>query len=304
MDHPLLSADQAALRRRLVHFLKTALSVQRSSNIIFLCGGTNSNDLRMTFKEYCQNHLQEYQIFLPEAAMTPLFSDDLQEPFDLTDFEVLVGRISLAIVLFPEAAGSYAETGYFSAIPALAQKCILVLDRKYQSDDSFLSLGPAKKISEQSIFHPNITLDYCQPDFETITTRLRSRKLSKKRKSLQIDKFSDLSEYEIIVVLDMIVRLCKIATLSDINYLLAAIFKNRFSQSKIQKLLSILVGSNYLQEIGPYGHFTSGNDKLSLAIVREGFKNDEQELRLSLTTICQKAEPDFVNLIRAPTYVD
>ena len=299
MDHPLLSSTQTPLRRRMVHFLKTALVVQRSSNIVFLCGGNDSDHMRTCFRAYCEQHLPDYEIFLPEAAMGSVFSDDLSEPFDLADFEELVGAISYAIVVFPEAPGSYAETGYFSAIPGLAEKCILVMDYNKQHQDSFISLGPAKKISENSKFHPNINLNYTNPHFDTIIARIRSRRKHKSRKTLSLDKFAALSAYEIAAILHVLVQLCRIATDSDIQYLFTAIFRNQFSRPKVQKVLSILVGAGYLNKVGGYGHFTSNMSKPPLATIKSGFKDMENELRLSLANVCQEGDLEFVEIVEA-----
>ena len=303
MDHPLLSDQQKPLRKRMVHFLKNALAVQRVSNIIFLCGGNNSDDMRICFKAYCEAKLPDYQIFMPEAAMGSIFSDDMHAQFDLADFEELVGDMSYAIVVFPEAPGSYAETGYFSAVPNLAEKCILVMDLNWQKSDSFLSLGPAKKIAEHSYFHPNINLDYTNPEFEDIVSRIRTRRTLKIKKHLSLDIFSELSPYEIAAMLHTIVHLCGIATISDIQYLLAAIFKNQFSLPKVQKLLSVLVGSAYLRVIGGYGHFSSNTNKPPLTTVRDGHKGVETELRLALAEIFQAGDPEFISLIEAATSV-
>ena len=303
MDHPLLSSKQTPLRKRMVHFLKTALVVQRSSNIVFLCGGNDSNHMRTYFKTYCEKHLTDYEIFLPESAMGSIFSDELSEPFDLADFEELVGAISYAIVVFPEAPGSYAETGYFSAIPKLAQKCILVMDYNRQHD-SFISLGPAKKISENSKFYPNINLNYSNPHFNTIVERIRSRRKHKYRKTLLLDKFSNLSAYEIAAILHTLVRLCRIVTVADVQYLFAAIFRNQFSSSMVQKVFSILVGAAYLKSVGSYGHFVSNARKPSLATIKDGFKEMETELRLSLANACQDGDPEFVILVEEFVNVD
>ena len=297
MDHPLLSNQQKQLRKRMVHFLKHALAVQRVSNIIFLCGGNNSGDMRVCFKAYCETKLPDYELFMPEAAMGSIFSDDMRGQFDLADFEELVGDMSYAIIVFPEAPGSYAETGYFSAIPNLAKKCILVMDLKWQQSDSFLSLGPAKKIAEHSFFYPNIDLDYMNPEFEAIVSKIRTRRTSKIMKHLSLDKFAKLSTYEIAAMLHTIVHLCGIATISDIQYLLRAIFKNQFSLPKVQKLLSILVGSAHLHVIGNYGHFSSNTNKPPLATVRDGHKGVETELRLALAEIYQDGDPEFISLI-------
>ena len=304
MDHPLIGEDHTSLRKRVIQFLKTGLAVQRTSNIIFLCGGNDSEHLRTLFKRYCEQSLSEYEIFLPEAAMNSIFSDELREPFDLADFEELVGEISYAIVVFPEGPGSYAETGYFSAIPTISQKCILVLNHNMQQNDSFISLGPAKKISENSIFHPNINLDYLEPHFETIAERIRSRRLHKTKKSLILERFSDLSPYETAAILHTIVSLCSIATATDIYYLVRSIFRNQFSITKVRKLLSVLVGSEYLLPVGDYGHFTSNDTKQRLTTVRDGFRNTEAELRLSLANIYQDGDEEFLQIIRDSSGAD
>ena len=243
LDHPLVTKEQTQLRQRVVQFLKTGLAVQRTSKIIFVCGGNGDEHLRMCFREYCKDNLPGYDIFLPESAMETIFSDGLEEPFDLTDFEELVGELSYAIVVFPEGAGSYAETGYFSAFEKLARKCILVLDFNQQEGNSFISLGPAKKISECSQFHPNLYLDYLRPNFDSIAEKVRTGQSRTNKKSLSLEKFSDLSPYEIAAALHAIVTLCTIATSADIIYLITAIFKNRFSSKKVRRLLPLLVGS-------------------------------------------------------------
>ena len=288
----------------MVHFLKNSLTVQRSSNIIFLCGGNNSTDMRMCFKDYCEDKLREYEVFMPESALGSIFSDDMRGQFDLADFEELVGEISYAIVVFPEAAGSYAETGYFSAVRDLAEKCILVMDLRWQHSDSFLSLGTAKRISEQSFFYPNIDLDYTQPRFDIIANRIRSRRSYKTKKRLVLDSFSSLSPYEIAALLHAIIHLLGIATIADIQYLLAAIFKNHFSIPRVQKVLSILVGSNYLRIVGGYGHFGGNTAKPPLAMVRKGHRDLEAELRLALAEVYQRSDPEFVGLVEEAASVN
>ena len=258
----------------------------------------------MHFRRYCEANLVDFEIFLPESAMNSIFFDELNEPFDLADFEKLVGEISFAIVLFPEAPGSYAETGYFSAIPELAQKCLLVLDHNQQANDSFISLGPAKKIAEKSQFNPNIGLDYRRPQFETIAERIQSRKTHKTKKSLVVGGFSDHSAYEIAAVLHTMVSLCTIATASDIIYLTRAIFGNRFSMPRVRKLLSVLIGAELLVPVGDYGHVSTNMDKPNLSTVRGGFRRDETELRLLLTEIYQKADSEFLGLVEVSRRVD
>ena len=281
----------------MVQFLKDAYSVKRRSNIIFLCGGNDKKHMRTCFQDYCKAHLPEYDVFLPESAMETILADGLDERFDLTDFEEFVGEMSHAIIVFPEGPGSFAETGYFSAISKLARKCILVLDTNKEKGDSFISLGPGKKIADNSIYNPNISISYTKPNFDAIAVRMKERGMPKNRKVLSLDKFSDLSPYEIAATLYSIIELCRIATVADLNYLLRAIFRNQFSAPKIKKVLSLLVGSEYLIEVGPYGHFACNPKKVQLAMVRDGYKKRGTELRLALAELYQDSDDEFQALI-------
>ena len=140
---------------------------------MFVCGGNNDDDMRVQFRKFCEANAGEFDIFFPEYAMENYFKEMSEEPFNIAQFEEIVGDLSHAIVLFPEAPGSFAETGYFSKTKALYKKTILALDAPRQKSDSFISLGPAKMINEGSNYHPNVQIDYKAPDFDQIIDRIR-----------------------------------------------------------------------------------------------------------------------------------
>ncbi|MGM0743432.1 MAG: retron St85 family effector protein [Pseudomonadota bacterium] len=126
----------------------------------------------------------------------------------MSEFEELVGELSHAIVLFPEAPGSIAETGYFSARPDLARKIVLAVDRNRQRNDSFISLGPAKKIHDASRFQPNIEFDYDDPDFTIISNRIVERApLHRTKKHLEIKAFSETPTFELFSIIQQLVSL-------------------------------------------------------------------------------------------------
>ena len=68
--------------------------------------------------------------------MENYFQEMSEEPFNIAQFEEIVGDLSHAIVVFPEAPGSYAETGYFSKVSNLYKKTVLALDAPRQKSDS------------------------------------------------------------------------------------------------------------------------------------------------------------------------
>lgn len=298
MDHPLVSQEQKHLRQRVVQLLRTSYNVRRSSNIVFVCGGNDDAHMRMLFRAYCVNNLPDFEIFHPEYAMENIFSIEPDEPFDITDFEQLISELSHAIVIFPEGAGSFAETGYFSAIKQIAKRCILVLNSKYIKD-SFISLGPAKKISESSIFHPLVKIDYDNPNFDEISERIRRINKYVYKKNLSFEEFKDLSPFELSCIIHEIVNILTIATIDDVLFTFKLIFKNRHSAPKVRKLVSILIGAKYLRHLGDYGHMSINPNKTKLLELREGYVEEERSIRLSLAEIYQDSDADFLTLVEA-----
>lgn len=304
MDHPLVHEEHKGLRKRVVQFLKTAYSAPRRSNIVFVCGGNNEADMRIRFRSYCLENLTDYEIFFPEFAMKNYFSEEVEEPFDIADFEELVGEISSAIVVFPEAAGSFAETGYFSAIESIAKQTILVLDSQFQSVDSFISLGPARKIETLSHFHPLIQTSYDNPDFPAIVERIQRVKLSGNRKTLVLGEFRELSTFELFLLTHEVVNVLSIATIEDILFVFRALFKAQISSVKIKQVTSVLVGSENLKRVGQFGHYSSIIDKAPMLTVRRGKGDAFNEIRLGLTSVYAEADADFLDILREAGHVD
>jgi hypothetical protein len=297
LDHPLVLEDQMDLRRRVIQLLTSSYNVRRSSSIVFVCGGNEDLHMRMRFRSFCEKHLKNFDIFLPESAMENLFGDEVDEPFDIADFEELIGQLSQAIVIFPEAAGSYAETGYFSAIESLSKRSILVLDSRFQGDGSFIAWGPAKKIGAKSIFHAPIQMDYKNPDFSKISEVIKKAGTKKYLKSLMLKSFKDLTPFELFCLLHEITGLLSIVTVADLEFILRGIFKGHISVPKVRKVVSILVGSKYLCQVGPYGHVTTNKARKPLLEIRDGQKNVRDEIRLKLANLYQAYGAEFTKLV-------
>lgn len=299
MDHPLIHEDNSSLRGRVVQLLRSAYSVRRQGNIVFVCGGNDPADMRSRFLEYCGLHHPEFEIFFPEFAMKHYFANGDGAQFDIADFESLVGDLSHAIVLFPEAPGSFAETGYFSVIQELASKTILAMNAEWQGKDSFISMGPAKKISESSRYYGVIQTPYANPTFEDIVQRINRYALARTMKSLIISEFSALSNYEKFCLIHQCFSLLKIATIDDVIFILRAVFSSRLSIANIKQLASVLVGAQYLKETGAYGHHYVNTDKGHLLKIRTGFANEESSIALELAEIFGSGEPEFLNILEA-----
>lgn len=234
--------------------------------------------------------------------MNDYFSGPITEQFDIADFENLVGRLSHAIVIFPEAPGSFAETGYFCLVDELSRKTILVLDSKYQNQDSFISMGPARKIARASVFEPNILMDFKKPKFQDVLDRLhRINPTNSKRRMITDSKINE-HEYDAFCLIMKSVDLLQIATFSDILYILRAVTKSQIKPPLARKISSILVGAKYLVQVGDYGHYRVNPLKRPLTSVRDGFAGAETQLRLAIATLIQSGDQEFRALVGTPAH--
>jgi len=202
-------------------------------------------------------------------------------------------------VIFPEAPGSFAETGYFSAIGKLSKRCILVLDLAYQHKDSFISLGPATKIGGCSIFQPIIQINYQTPDFTSVAERIRRIQHSKYKKSLKLESFKNLAAYDQFCLTHEIVRLLTIATIDDILFIFRGIFGGRIAPNSVKRVVSVLIGIKYLSYVGNFGHMHINPEKPRLLYVIDGYMEREREIRLCIATLHQNSEKEFADIVEA-----
>ena len=283
----------------MVQLFKNSYKVGRSGNILFVCGGNGDATMRSRFRDYCAAELPEYDIFLPEFAMEDYFSGDVAEPFDIAVFEEIVGDISHAIVIFPEGPGSFAETGYFAATDDLAKKSVLVLDADLPEQDSFISMGPAKIISEKSRFNPYMSISYTKPQFQRIGERIGRHQIAKYKKALSLTEFAALSRFEVLGLVHKLCDVLSIATIDDILFIFRSIFSSQISAGTVRKITSILVGSKFLLRHGEYGHLCANTQKSSFLVSRDGFRGSESELKLELAALYEEHDAEFAALVEA-----
>lgn len=297
LDHPLIHEDNLKLRQRVIQLLLSAYSVMQEGNIIFVCGGNKESDMRPKFQAFCAQNYPEFDIFFPEYAMNDFFASGGTRKFNIADFEILIGELSHAIVLFPEAPGSFAEAGYFSVIPSLAFKTILAMDSQWQGHDSFFSMGPAMKINQNSRFREVMQIPYSTPEFDGIVRRINRFPIAKNKKHLKFARFKDLTTYEVFCLVYKCFKIMRIATINDIIFIFRALFRSQFSIAKVKQLASILVGAKYLSRIGEFGHYYVNRRKADLLHIRTGFSEDESEIVLELANIYENVDGEFLRLI-------
>ena len=275
--------------------LRDGLMIRRAGNLIFVCGGNSPTNLRPQFKDFAEKNLADFQIFQPEFAMNNYFADVGGAQLDLGEFEILIGDLSHAIVIFPEAAGSFAETGYFANIDKLAEKVILVLDADRQRNDSFIMMGPARKYEKISKFSPNIQMNYSNPDFGLIHSRVNRIEFSKTRKLLSIE---DLTEaYDLFCLIYKIFDLLNLCTYDDMLFVLHAITEGHAPRKRARDIASILVGAGYLRSVGQFGHYVANAKDSSFVLMRDGHVAREVTLKLEISDILMGSEPEFAALM-------
>lgn len=298
MDHPLRSDKFKSLRRGLYDLLLSGFSIPRQSNIVFVCGGNAPGDMRKLFQSEFEALLPGYQFFEPEFAMRTYWTLGDDVPFDITTFEEMISQLSHSIVVFPEAPGSLVETGYFSAKPEIASKIVLALNRAHIAKDSFILIGPARKIADVSIFHPHIDLVYDDPDFKLVSQRILDRApLHLTRRTMKIQSFADTSSFELFALVQCLVSLLRIATIDDIEFFMRGLFSGTVATSKIKQIVSILVGSSRLVKIGSYGHLAADPSCELVLQIKDGAKTTRDVLMLDLSTGYIDADPDFLQML-------
>ena len=284
MQHPIIAKENSALRSRVSSLLKNGYLYPGRSNIIFVCGGNAADQMRPRFNDYCRVENVEFLIFQPEFAIDHAlsFNDD---PFNLSDFENIIGHLSIAIVIFPEGPGSFSEAGYFSAINDLAKKSILILDQTKLGEDSFLSIGPGKLISDRTRFHPQIQMSYADPEFALIFQRIRERDGVVRRKSFPTSTYSHTDYFEKFSIVFCIFNILETATIDDVHFIVKGLFSGRADLKQIQYLASVLLGAGLIYSVGEAGEYSAKDIGKIGCTTRDGYNENRNALKVEVLNL-------------------
>lgn len=242
----------------MVTFLRASYWIHNPSPLVFICGGIEESTVRMQFINYCRDKGVGFIPLIPEVAISEAIKLDSWR-FDLGKFEELIAKLSSAIIIFPEAAGSYTETGYFAKNESITEKTLLVLDNKYRDKESFISMGPAQKY-EKSRYAPLMYIDYQEPYFDNIIKRI-SEKQPKKTKSkavFELNTSMSIDEFKTFCLIEKIIDLLRVASIEDISFICKSIFGS-VNKSLIGSLISIMKGVDLIKEKEEYGHYYEPN---------------------------------------------
>jgi hypothetical protein len=226
------------------------------SHFMFVCGGAikaGATTMRRQFISWAQSSLPDFNIVVAEHAF-PEATLDHPEFINLAQFEHLVAQISDCVLIFPESAGSYAEIGYFAATATIRRKVLVVNNRKFETKDSFVNLGPVSTIDGKSTLRPALHLpgSIGPGDFEPLNERLdRIRNQRRTRRKLDHRPFNQLDYGERFCVLLELIRLLRAVTLEGLKRSIAASFDAK-KPSDLNMLLSVLIASGFVTRQDEY----------------------------------------------------
>ncbi|WP_279151332.1 retron St85 family effector protein [Photobacterium iliopiscarium] len=131
----------------IAHVIKSKIFVARNKKkvTVFLCGADIKNDKTARSKmATIFEYYPRYELLYPEDLFDDLLAG--QGQYSLLELENILADSVDAIVLFPESPGSFAEIGAFSNNKKLAQKMVVLSNKKYKSNKSFINYGPYRLI--------------------------------------------------------------------------------------------------------------------------------------------------------------
>lgn len=118
---------------------------------VFLCGANKGKDeiseRRKALIDFARTNLPNNKFFLAEKVFNFLKAEGHQG--NLIDIEHDISRFSDNIIIILESPSSFAELGAFSH-RELREKLIVINDKKFEKEESFVNLGPIQSVVEVS----------------------------------------------------------------------------------------------------------------------------------------------------------
>lgn len=100
-----------------------------------------ASKLRLTVKDHVEGELQHEVIFGEHRGVAEMGDEHFgsQSSFAIAEM-ALVNDVD-AIVIIPASAGSFCELGTWSLVSNLCSKMLIIADKQFDSDQSYLRLG-------------------------------------------------------------------------------------------------------------------------------------------------------------------
>lgn len=153
--------------------------------ILFICGGDEKFCKNRTIIErYFSKHQKLYLTFRAEYAWGVISKESAKDKsVNALSLEEWLADFSDIVIILVESFGTVAELGAFSLSQPLRKKLLPILDKKYESDESFINTGPVTWVNKESNFSPTIYTDFktiltCIPEIEERINRRRHKLIS------------------------------------------------------------------------------------------------------------------------------
>ncbi|MBQ2900496.1 MAG: retron St85 family effector protein [Agathobacter sp.] len=125
------------------------LYIQHSNIDLFLCGGasskTNASNRDLLRKRLEKN--DKLSIFYPEDMFMELLS---RKKYDLFTLENFLAENSDLIMIVCESPGSFTELGAFTSNDKTLDKLVVLIQKRYKNDKSFIMQGPVRYIESKN----------------------------------------------------------------------------------------------------------------------------------------------------------
>jgi len=125
------------------------LHTQHCNIDLFLCGGasskTNASNRDLLRKRLEKN--DKLSIFYPEDMFMELLS---RKKYDLFTLENFLAENSDLIMIVCESPGSFTELGAFTSNDKILDKLVVLIQKKYKNDKSFIMQGPVRYIESKN----------------------------------------------------------------------------------------------------------------------------------------------------------
>jgi hypothetical protein len=125
-----------------------------SKPTIFLCGAFNSHR-RDILAKYIRKH-RNWPVFYADDIWTSL----ARSVDNALGMENGLGEFSDVIIIIAESPGTFAEIGAFANIEKLRKKLLVIVDKQYENQESFLNTGPLSWINSDSNFGGTLFVDF------------------------------------------------------------------------------------------------------------------------------------------------
>lgn len=246
-------------------FKKKPVHYRTHRCIIFVCGGTLEKSLRKQFIQWAEENLPEFIWLEAEDALKDSFAAEGRAFVNLLKFETIVSQIADCVLIFPESVGSYAEIGFF-AKSEIRKKTLVVKQFSYQTEQSFLNLGPIDTIGQFSFLKP-ITINE-QPDFAPLGRLLKECvKPPDYPQPLPYKRFVQFDFKEKLFVVFEMVRLLRLAKEQTLLHALKICFGGNPQNQELRNVLRILVAAKFIQRQAEYFKVVPGLDLIEISHV-------------------------------------